>query len=94
MTSKLDPGDIDVVTFIDGMQYDALPAWRQALGSSLLLGHDNKQFWNVDSFPVPVVPPTDPRHPAYADGQQYWDDLWSQIRGVTGRRKGYLEVAL
>src|SRR3954452_15377682 len=34
VTSKLDPGDIDVVTFIDGVQYDAMPDWRRALGLS------------------------------------------------------------
>ena len=93
VTSKPDPGDIDVVTFIDGVQYDAMPDWRRALGQSLMLGHGNQQFWNVDSFAVPVVPATHPTHAAYAQAEQYWDDLWSKVRGAT-RQKGYLEVAL
>jgi hypothetical protein len=94
VTGKVDPGDIDVVTLFDAAEFDVLPEWKRMLAHSLLVGPDNKKFWGVDSYPIPVVAPTDPRYATYAEAQEYWHDLWSQVRGLDTRKKGYLEVAL
>lgn len=94
VTSKPEPADIDVVTFVDADEYNALPPWRQALGLSLLLGHNNRDFWQVDSFAVPVVADADsPEYGAYAGQVAYWEHQWSHTR-TPGEEKGYLEVAL
>lgn len=87
-TTKLDPGDVDVVFVVNGNEYDALPPNEQAIASLFARGsvgavHHNLQ---VDSymipwrcFPIPN-PGADPAQQAYFINRGYWDDFWLRNR--------------
>ena len=94
VTSKPDPGDVDVVTFLDGPEFDALPRWRQDLIVQLLQGHDTRDRWGVDSFAVLVYPSGHPGEAQSVRTEEYWSWMWSRSRTHPHRRKGYVEVVL
>lgn len=91
VTGKVDPGDIDVVTFIDGEALNALDAPRQALLADLMAGHPTRDRWGVDSFLVPTYAEGHPAHPAARKAEGSWRRIWTNVKGST-LTKGYLEV--
>lgn len=55
VTSKVDPGDVDVVTLIDQDLADALDPGSIAILGSLMDGSNTRNVWGVDSYVIPVV---------------------------------------
>ncbi|UJP40818.1 DUF6932 family protein [Cellulomonas palmilytica] len=94
VTGKVDPGDIDLVTFIDGPQYDALAPGLQSMVAALLAGKQTKAVWGMDSYPAFRYPQGHPAQPLADDGINEWHEFWQKQREQDGLVKGYLEVRL
>lgn len=93
VTTKLDPGDIDVVTFVDGPTVDALDDGRGAILGTLVDGHDTRDVWGVDSFLVAVYPEGHPLRAASRKVEGSWVHQWSRVRGGSPTAsKGFVEV--
>lgn len=92
---KPEPDDIDVCTFMDGPQADALPSEQQDIIRFMTAGKVTQGFWHCDSYPVLEYPPGHPNHAAYVAAVAYWHNWWGQSRpDPSGAQvaRGYLEV--
>jgi hypothetical protein len=94
-TAKVDPGDVDLCSFIDGLEFDALPEPVRNLVGFMVCGHPARDYWSVDSFHVFVYPVG---HPLRALTDAYmasWSNTWSHTRedeqGVKTER-GFVEI--
>ncbi|CAM3245122.1 hypothetical protein NODU109028_06275 [Nocardioides dubius] len=92
VTGKVDPGDIDVVTFIDGDALNALDAPQQAILSDLMDGHSTRDRWGIDAFLVPTYAEGHPDRTAARKAEGYWRRMWTNVKGTT-LTKGFLEVS-
>jgi hypothetical protein len=89
VSKKNNPGDIDLVTFLD---FDVI----QKLGSKL----DNFKYPNseiiygVDAYIVEVYPETHRDRFRYVSDKAYWMDRFTKTRRIRGNRlsKGFLEI--
>lgn len=90
VTNKTNPGDIDVVTFVDGVAYDRLPRWKRDVLEELCNGKGDKSYSRVDAALAFMYPTGDRRHSMYLEDREYWDGKWGRSR--TSVVKGYLEV--
>jgi hypothetical protein len=90
VTDKINPSDIDVVTFVDGAAFDKLPAWRQDVVSEICNGRGDMAYSHVDCKICSVYPSSDRSHDSYVAEREYWDEAWSRFR--PGTTKGYVEV--
>lgn len=91
VTHKVDPADIDVVTFIDGEALNALDPPRQAVLSDLMAGHSTRDRWGIDSFVVPTYAEDHPDRTAARKAEGYWWRMWTNVKG-SNLTKGFLEV--
>jgi hypothetical protein len=91
VTNILEPGDIDVVSVLDGPAYDALSEPVQLLADSLLSGKYTRGYWRCDSIPIFRYPDDDPRHQIETDARQIYGDLFSSTK-LDNQSKGYLIV--
>ncbi|WP_141098535.1 DUF6932 family protein [Rhodoblastus acidophilus] len=71
-SNKNDPGDIDLVCFIDGDKVDALPPDLQMKLRNLLLGKQTKNTRHCDAYFCPSYPDTHPNFEAYRANRKYW----------------------
>jgi hypothetical protein len=94
VTSKIDPGDIDVVSLIDGPTYDGLAPGLQSMAGALLAGRGTQAHWGIDSYAVPVYPEGHSLHKATLKAYAYWDNQWQRVKGDIQGTKGYLEVTV
>ena len=89
VTKKVNPGDIDLVTFIN---YDVI----QKLGSKLddFKFPNSEIIYGVDAYIVEVYPETHSDQYRYISDKAYWMDRFTKTRRVRGNRlsKGFLEV--
>jgi hypothetical protein len=90
VSSKRDPGDVDVVTFVDGTVYDNLPTGETKRLDELFLRVRTKLRLGCDGFVVPVRQPGHLLRPVYEAQLLYWHRTWSHDRD--GREKGFLDV--
>ena len=89
VTKKNNPGDIDLVTFLDTNSI-------QQLGSKL----DNFKYpnseilYSVDAYIVEVYPENHKYRYLYLSDKAYWMDRFTKTRRVRGNRlsKGFLEI--
>ncbi len=89
------PGDVDVVSIIDAVAFDALPSSARATASLLLGGHGTRDYNGVDSFLLPHYELSHPERARAKKAADYWDNLWGRGRKQADGskpRKGYLEV--
>lgn len=96
VTTKVDPGDVDLMTILDGPAFDALAIEVRWLVKSLVSGQYTRAFWRCDSYPVFRYPSGHPLHDAGEAALAYWADWWGHTRDTDpgGKQpKGYLEVA-
>lgn len=91
VTGKVDPGDVDAVTFIDGEAVDALDPPRQAILADLTAGHSTRNRWGVDSFMVATYAEGHPDRAAARKVEGSWRRMWTNVKGST-LTKGFLEV--
>jgi len=92
VTAKPEPGDIDVVSLIDGPTFEALPEGERLLVNSLLAGKQTKAVWSMDSYGVLLYPDGHPGKSTTEHWLVHWDWEWSRVRGDDDALKGYLEV--
>ena len=93
VTNKLNPGDIDVISFIDGNAFDKLPRWKQDVIAELNNGKGDAAYSHVDAKIVAVFSKNNLNSRFYQDAKVYWDRQWSRSKNERGILKGYLEVA-
>jgi hypothetical protein len=91
VTSKVDPGDIDVVTFIDGDALNSLASPQQALLQDLIAGPSTRDRWGIDSYFVPTYAEGHPDRTTARKAEGYWRRMWTNVKGST-LTKGFLEV--
>ncbi|MDY7104647.1 MAG: hypothetical protein S0880_25970 [Actinomycetota bacterium] len=91
VTSKEEPGDVDIITVIDIAAYDRLPDSQKMLVVSLVNGHHTREFWGCDSFPVFKVEPTDVRFAQASRVRDHWMHFFGHTRD--GLEKGLVRVS-
>jgi len=103
VTSKLNPGDIDVVSFIHSDVLDKLDApGRQFVVETLAAGPKAKPRYRTDSYFVPVYDSTHPFFAQYESVRSYWRKWFGRGRPTAGTNgetpdgphKGMLEIGL
>lgn len=72
VTNKNDPGDIDLVCFMDGDMLDALPPAEQHKLMQLLSGPATKAGYMCDAYYCISYPDTHPKFPATRSQRKYW----------------------
>lgn len=90
VTKKPEPGDIDLVSHLDGETLDALPPVERALLRGLIAGQLSKQLHACDSFHIAIYPPGHPARGPYEAALAYWEEWFGTDRG--GEPKGYVEL--
>lgn len=91
VTLKRNPGDVDVISFIQGEAIEALSIEdRKALGAHFNSRLRSKLLFGCDGFLVPIRPPGHPERGNYELMSAHWDRWWSHDRD--GVEKGYLDV--
>ncbi|GAA4758219.1 DUF6932 family protein [Actinomycetospora chibensis] len=91
-TSRVDPPDIDVVTFIEGPEFETLSPGRIRLVERLFEGPKTRDERGVDAYVVAYYPETHPARFGYARARGDWDDHFSRLKDDHDRSRGYLEV--
>ncbi|MBK1784713.1 DUF6932 family protein [Prauserella cavernicola] len=92
VTSKINPGDVDVVTLFDGEAFDGLAPGLQQMVGAMLAGKQTKHVWGIDSYALPIYPDGHSLAPETLKAKDHWDWFWQRIKDVEGAEKGYLEV--
>jgi hypothetical protein len=83
-TSKLDPGDIDLVVEVEATVFDS-----SARVQELLSGPDAKQDFHCDAYPLLVYPQSDPHFQAVTvQGRAYWRKWFGRDR--QNQEKGHV----
>jgi len=83
-TSKLNPGDIDLVVEVDPMTIDPTKEHRLL---ELLSGPGAKPEFHCDAYPLWVLDPSDPDyHAVTVGGREYWHKWFARDRN--GNSKG------
>lgn len=72
VSNKNDPGDVDLVCFIDGDVVDALPADLQSRLRSLLSGPQTRATHQCDAYFCLSYPETHPNFSVYRAQRKYW----------------------
>lgn len=92
VTTKEDPGDIDLVTHLDGEALDVLKPVDQMLLGGLVGGHWSRDRSGCDSFAVSVYPTGHSARNAYEATMSWWDSFFGKDRA--GNVKGYVELEI
>lgn len=89
ITKKNNPGDIDLVTFLD---YNII----QSLGSKLddFKYPNSEIIYGVDGYIIEVYPENHRYRFRYISDKAYWMDRFTKTRRIRGNRlaKGFLEI--
>ncbi len=72
VSSKDNPGDIDLLGMGDQATIDALPPDRQQEITRLFQGHLSKPEYKCDAYFLASFPETDPAFQAYRANRKYW----------------------
>lgn len=80
-TSKMDPGDIDLLTVIDKDLLDALPENVQNQIAVIFRGKQTKAALNCDSFLLVKVPDNHPDFNCFRQNRKYWMGEFGFDRG-------------
>jgi len=90
VTTKRDPRDIDMATFVRMDAWDALDVPSRQRVLALTQGPGAKIQFGCDSYLIFISPDGDPMESTYLYWRGYWDRQWSRDR--SGTPKGYVEV--
>jgi len=90
VTRKEDPGDIDLVSHLDGSAVDNLSVADGMLLFGLLDRDLSRDVHGCHSFPIVIYPDGHPDRPQYEAALQAFDSLFGHDRN--GNQKGYVEV--
>lgn len=90
MTKKVNPGDIDFISFIDS-------AIINQLGSKLddFKYPNSEKKYGVDAYIIEEFPEGHQKRAVFVHDMAYWIDLFTKTRRIHGNRlsKGFLEVS-
>ncbi|HCG02761.1 MAG TPA: hypothetical protein DEV93_19725 [Chloroflexi bacterium] len=94
VSRKLDPGDLDVATHIDGMEIEALDEDARAKIWTLCGGPNNPIYPMIDSFAVVSYPPDHPAHKWMAGDRDAFRNVFFSRDDRIGPTfvKGFMEV--
>lgn len=96
VTAKVDPEDLDLVTFADSAQVDNLSTEDQTTINDLINGEDRtKRFFGCDTFFVSVLSHGDPLYSTYERVREGWRKFFSRTNlKKTGMDlpKGFVEL--
>ena len=93
VTTKLNPGDIDIVTFMDLERLNALSRDDQAAVERLVKGREcTKAAYGCHTFLVPSCEPNHPFFPKFEQRRRYWRKWFGRTR--QGRPKGFVAMVL
>ena len=101
--SKLDPADVDVVSFCDYDALNGLVASAQVTLVQLVNGGEGtKAVYQTHTFLVPACPQGHAYHPTYEAARSYWRKWFGTTRGIPnppgpdlpGHSKGFLQMSL
>lgn len=90
VTRKQNPGDVDLVTHLNGLDLEALCPVDQTLLRGLIAGHASRDLHRCDSFPLVVYPEGHPAHAAYQEALGHWERWFGHDRD--GSPRGIVEV--
>ena len=89
-TSKENPNDIDVVTFVNYNNLNALPSDNQDRLMNLAQNPNSKVKFRCDSYVVLVYPKTHQCYKIYLNERMYWRGVWGFDRN--DKPKGIIRV--
>ena len=89
-TSKENPNDIDVVTFVNYDKLNALTLENQKLLMEVALNPYSKELFRCDSYVVLVYPKGHMCYPKYIDNHMKWRGVWGFDR--YDKPKGIIRV--
>lgn len=99
--NRLNPADVDVLNWVDGVVYNALNPTVHTFMNNVLSGNFAHTKWKTDSRWLPVIPEGHPQHAVYVDWLAYWHEQWGTTREVPrpgdappNTPKGFLELRL
>lgn len=92
VTNKPDPADVDLVTVMDGLVFEALAPALQDMAGALLDGKKTKAIWGMDSYAVFEFPEGHRAKVAADAAAVEWRSQWQSDRDHDGLVKGFLEV--
>ena len=92
VSTKNDPGDIDLVCFADADTVDRLSPADQIKFRALTLGSSTKSTHLCDAYFCPTVPETDPRYLMVRQNRKYWMGEFGYDRQE--RPKGILRMRI
>jgi hypothetical protein len=101
--SKLNPEDVDVVSFVDYDTLNGLPTQSQDRVEELLNGLEaTKVDYQCHTFLVPSCPVGHPYHGEFQNIRRFWRNWWGKTRNIRhstgvelpGYRKGFVEMTL
>lgn len=90
VTTKLDPGDVDICILLDADEVNQLGTQARLDLGRLLAGPACKADYRCDVYPLMVHPFRDPRFPATVERLSYWTRVFGIDRA--GRQKSFLLV--
>lgn len=91
VTHKEEPGDVDILTVIDIVAFEALPPPQRMLVGSLVNGHHTRDFWGCDSFVAVNFDPADVRFAQAYKARNEWLRFFGHTRD--GVEKGLVRVS-
>jgi hypothetical protein len=92
VSSKHDPGDIDLLAMADLHVIDALSVAEKQRLIDLFLGQRSKVTYECDAYFLPSVPDTDPAYPQFRAQRKYWMGEFGFDR--VDRPKGILTITV
>jgi hypothetical protein len=79
-TEKKEPGDIDVVNFLDPLSYLKLTKEESLLTSQFEDVRDSKKLYEVDGYAAPIFNENEPQYFIFCDIYSYWIKWFGQDR--------------
>jgi hypothetical protein len=90
VTTKEDPGDVDILSHLAGEALEALDGVDWTLLRGLIAGPLSRDLHLCDSYWVAIYPEGHPARGEYERALAYWDDWFGKDRA--GNAKGYVEL--
>lgn len=89
-TTKVDPGDADIVVLLDGVEVDSLSPVEETTLGALVAGKTTQATWRCDSYPLVEYPDGHPLRGMFEQYRDYWTDFFGHDRA--GVPKGIVRV--
>lgn len=88
ISRKLNPNDMDVLTFVDHSVYGQVEQALRALKGEFTIDAGG---W-VDAYTIQVYPEGHPNRSHYKSDYMEWQFIWSQTNSRPRRKKGFIKL--